>query len=166
MYQKALLFHDTTIANAIIESTSPLEMKALGRKVTPFDNDTWLANRERIVEEASYYKFKNGVAAAKEGNEREQTWKVRDLRKALDDTGDRELVEASPRDRIWGVGFGAERAGSMRAKWGLNLLGKALMAARKRLREEAAEEVKKAHEAKGEETEEKMKKKAEGGGSY
>ncbi|SEQ87616.1 hypothetical protein SAMN05216481_11865 [Streptomyces radiopugnans] len=45
------------------------------------------------------------------------------------------LVEASPLDRIWGIGLAAddERA-SDPARWrGLNLLGFALMAARERL---------------------------------
>jgi ribA/ribD-fused uncharacterized protein len=51
-------------------------------------------------------------------------------------TGERELVEASPMDRIWGIGFGEKNAGRARRHWGLNLLGKALMDVRKRLREE------------------------------
>lgn len=51
-------------------------------------------------------------------------------------TDDRELVEASPMDRIWGVGFAEKDAGANRHRWGQNLLGKALMAVRTRLREE------------------------------
>ena len=35
-----------------------------------------------------------------------------------------------------GVGFGKKNAGKMRHKWGLNLLGKALMDVRKTLREQ------------------------------
>lgn len=50
--------------------------------------------------------------------------------------------QASPRDRIWGIGFGRERAESQRARWGLNLLGKALMRVRDRLKtEELTEDV-------------------------
>jgi len=60
------------------------------------------------------------------------------LRQLLLDTGDRELIEASPFDRIWGVGRKAEdvrrEAGGDRRGWGQNLLGKCLMATRERLR--------------------------------
>lgn len=45
-------------------------------------------------------------------------------------------MQASPADRIWGVGFKAADAELNRSKWGENRLGKALMAVRKRLREE------------------------------
>lgn len=58
------------------------------------------------------------------------------LRAQLLATGDRELVEASPRDRIWGVGFAERNAGANRHRWGQNLLGKALMDVRGRLRGE------------------------------
>jgi predicted NAD-dependent protein-ADP-ribosyltransferase YbiA (DUF1768 family) len=39
-------------------------------------------------------------------------------------------------DRIWGIGFDEKNAGKARRHWGLNLLGKALMDVRRRLREE------------------------------
>ena len=51
-------------------------------------------------------------------------------------TGDAIIVEASPRDRLWGIGMG-ELNPNVRdpKKWrGQNLLGKALMETRKRLR--------------------------------
>jgi len=60
------------------------------------------------------------------------------MRQLLLDTGDRELIEASPFDRIWGVGRKAEdvrrEAGGNREGWGQNLLGKCLMATRAKLR--------------------------------
>ncbi|CAJ2511329.1 Uu.00g069540.m01.CDS01 [Anthostomella pinea] len=49
------------------------------------------------------------------------------LKAKLVATRSRELVEASPRDRVWGVGIAAEFAEGRRAEWGSNLLGKALM---------------------------------------
>lgn len=52
-------------------------------------------------------------------------------------TGERELVEASPFDRVWGIGFREKdviKAG--RDRWGQNLLGKALMEVRGLLRAE------------------------------
>jgi len=55
-----------------------------------------------------------------------------ELKKTLIDTGDLILVEASPYDRIWGIGFKENKAMSERERWGLNLLGEALM----RVREE------------------------------
>lgn len=46
-------------------------------------------------------------------------------------------LKASPFDRIWGVGYGAANAEPNRGNWGGNLLGKALMRVRDRLRAEA-----------------------------
>ena len=48
-------------------------------------------------------------------------------------------MEASPYDRVWGVGFTEKNAGANRHRWGQNLLGKALMVVRARLEEERAE---------------------------
>lgn len=58
------------------------------------------------------------------------------MAKTLLDTGDTELVEAAPKDRIWGIGFGVQHAEPFREEWGQNLLGLALMEVRRRLREE------------------------------
>lgn len=59
------------------------------------------------------------------------------LKEALLDTGDKELVEASPFDKVWGIGVSADAASTKnRASWGQNLLGKALMATRERIRRE------------------------------
>lgn len=79
--------------------------------------------KSRIVEEGNYLKF-----TVSEDAER--------LRRMLLGTGVRELVEASPMDRIWGIGFGERNAGANRQRWGQNLLGRALMVVRRRLREE------------------------------
>jgi len=82
------------------------------------------------VEEGSYFKFKYGKD---EGEGKEDGI---GLRAKLLETREREIVEASPMDRIWGVGFGAKNAEKRRKDWGLNLLGKALARARDRLRAE------------------------------
>ncbi|PMD48603.1 hypothetical protein L207DRAFT_505637 [Hyaloscypha variabilis F] len=58
MHQKALLFSDHEIAAKILKTTVPKEQKALGRLVSNFSQEIWEANRERIVEEGSYFKFK------------------------------------------------------------------------------------------------------------
>ena len=53
-----------------------------------------------------------------------------ELKQKLLDTGDKEFVEASPKDKIWGIGLGEKRARETaehrRTRWGLNLLGKVL----------------------------------------
>jgi ribA/ribD-fused uncharacterized protein len=136
MYAKAVLFNDLPIASEILETTIPKQQKALGRAVKGFDQKVWNANRERIVEEGSYYKFKYGVD---EGDLKDDGTGLT-LRERLLATADREIVEASPMDKIWGIGFGAKNAENRRAHWGLNLLGKALMKVRDRLRAEAEEE--------------------------
>ena len=124
MHQKALLFKDEETAAEILKETDPGRTQALGRKVKNFDKSLWIENRNRIVEEGSYHKFKHSLLEAK------------DLKAMLLATGNRELVETSPVDRIWGVGFGEEDAEENRDQWGLNLLGKALTRARQQIREE------------------------------
>ena len=138
MYQKALLFSDPDAASKILSATHPREVKHLGRHVSNFSEPLWLAQREAIVRRGNLLKFTCPV------DREDGRWVVRDgrdLKAALLGTGERELVEASPTDRIWGIGFGEARAGEVgRQKWGLNLLGKALMVVRGELREAEAKE--------------------------
>lgn len=147
MYHKAVLFNDLPIAKEILETSNPKKQKALGRVVKGFDPKVWNANRERIVEEGSYFKFKYGADEGELGDD--ETGLT--LRERLLATGDREIVEASPMDKIWGIGFGWKNAERRRAHWGLNLLGKALMKVRDRLRAEAAEGEKEEKEEGGKE---------------
>lgn len=131
MYQKAKLFNDTEIAEEVLAGAElhPRTIKNLGRKVKGFDEKTWVAERERIVEEGTWLKM---TMPARDGQV--------NLGELLLATGDRELVEASPYDQVWGVGFRAKDAERNRKRWGLNLLGKALMAVRERLREDNKEQ--------------------------
>jgi len=57
------------------------------------------------------------------------------LKAILLHTGDKVIVEASPSDRIWGIGFDAEHAAGKDNEWGVNKLGEALMRVRGRLSE-------------------------------
>lgn len=116
MWSKALLFGDKAMAERIVAAGHPRDAKLLGRGVAGFDEQTWADHRFRIVVEASRAKF--GQHA--------------DLREWLTGTGDRVLVEASPTDRVWGIGLPAsdERATDPSRWRGLNLLGFALMRAR------------------------------------
>ncbi|WP_431217369.1 NADAR family protein [Puia sp. P3] len=58
------------------------------------------------------------------------------IREFLLASGDKVLVEASPRDRIWGIGMGGDNpAAGIPSKWkGENLLGFALMEVREKLK--------------------------------
>ncbi|KAJ5894133.1 hypothetical protein N7495_005824 [Penicillium taxi] len=124
MHRKALLFAgpDHPVTQEIQKGWKlhPGLLRELGRKIPNFSDDEWEKHRLEIVKEGSYLKFSQNKY----------------LREKLLATGDRELVEASPRDCIWGIGFGAANAGASRDNWGLNLLGKALMHTRERLKKE------------------------------
>lgn len=69
---------------------------------------------------------------------RHKFFKCPEERKYLLGTGSRELVEASPSDKECGVGYPPEKAEEMRAKWGHNMLGMALMHVRHELRKALA----------------------------
>eukprot|EP00045_Choanoeca_perplexa_P007388 m.66466 g.66466 ORF g.66466 m.66466 type:complete len:163 (-) comp14056_c0_seq1:2221-2709(-) len=119
MYGKAIVMGDQASAQTLLRTTKPAACKALGRKVTPYDDDIWAAKREAIMADILECKF---------GQDAE-------LKALLLKTGTAIIAEASPRDRTWGIGIGVEAAQRGR-KWnGTNLLGKALMEARKRLNE-------------------------------
>lgn len=125
MYHKAILFKDPTVALTILKAHHPREVKNLGRKVKNFNQDTWVKHREDIVTKGTLLKFTKPVND--EG-----------LKEKLLATGDQDIVEASPYDRIWGIGFTEKHADDVRDDWGLNLLGKAIMVVRTQLREEDA----------------------------
>lgn len=119
MASKARLFGDPEAERKAVAASSPAQAKKAGRLVRGFDDARWERERFGIVVEGSLHKF---AAHA-------------DLRAFLLGTGRRVLVEASPVDRIWGIGLAADDERAMDpARWrGPNLLGFALMAARERL---------------------------------
>ncbi|MGY1867750.1 MULTISPECIES: NADAR family protein [Nocardia] len=120
MWRKAMLFGDLAIAEQVLGAGHPSEAKSLGRRITGFDENLWETHRYEIVTAGSIAKF---------GQHDE-------LRRYLLNTNDRVLVEASPVDRVWGVGMTADDPRiEYPAQWqGLNLLGFALMEARTVLR--------------------------------
>ena len=120
MAEKARLFGDETRLVEVLAAPSPGAAKAAGRRVTGFDDAVWCENRVEIVARGSVAKFGSDD----------------DLRRFLVGTGDRVLVEASPRDRVWGIGMGKNNPDAAHpSRWrGLNLLGLALMKARAELR--------------------------------
>lgn len=118
MWGKAMLFADAAVAAEILAADHPKTHKALGRKVKPYDEHVWRVNRERIVLEGNRAKFTQNP----------------ELRALLEATKGTEMVEASPFDKIWGIGLSAKdpRAQDPKQWKGQNLLGKVLT----RLREE------------------------------
>lgn len=119
MCEKARLFGDEEAARAALSAPHPAAAKVAGRKVRGFVESVWEERRFDIVVAASHAKFSQHPA----------------LQDYLLATTARVLVEASPTDRIWGIGLAADdaRAQSPRDWRGLNLLGFALMVARGRI---------------------------------
>jgi len=116
MAEKAALFGDHATRAQVLEAPNPGAAKALGRQVRGFNEATWLENRLPIVVRANEAKFSQNA----------------ELGKFLEQTGSRILVEASPVDRIWGIGLAKDddRVNNPNLWRGLNLLGFALMQVR------------------------------------
>lgn len=116
MAEKARLFDDEDARQRILAAKSPAEAKQLGRQVAGFDDSRWSAARLHIVVRGNAAKFSQNP----------------DLCEFLLGTGDRVLVEASPVDRIWGIGLAEDHPDAANpARWkGQNLLGFALMEVR------------------------------------
>ncbi|GAA1045386.1 NADAR family protein [Streptomyces murinus] len=119
MAAKARLFGDAEAERHVLAAAHPAQAKKAGRLVRGFDEAIWERERFRIVVEGSVHKFAADPA----------------LRAFLLNTGERVLVEASPVDRVWGIGLTADdEAAQDPERWrGLNLLGFALMEARAEL---------------------------------
>lgn len=122
MHQKAVLFRDWFHAEEIMKAKVPLQMKKFGRKVQNFNPDIWGARSEKIM--------KRGLKAKFTENEH--------LKRELINTFPRILVEASPRDRLWGIGLGAKNEKAhCRLTWrGKNKLGYLLTDIRNEIMEE------------------------------
>ncbi|MCY1141028.1 NADAR family protein [Actinoplanes sp. Pm04-4] len=120
MWRKAKLFGDDAMAERILAAPHPKVAKTLGGRVADFDQASWDEHRFEIVVSGNRAKF---------GQHDE-------LRDYLLTTGDRILVEASPLDRVWGIGLGRDDpAAADPRRWrGTNLLGFALMEVRDQLR--------------------------------
>ena len=120
MAEKARLFKDEEICNVIMKSKDPKEMKSLGKKAKNFDQAVWDKAKYSIVLNGNYYKFSQN----------------KNIRDYLLSTENKVLVEASPRDTIWGIGLGKgnEKAYNPNTWRGKNLLGFALMEVRDEIR--------------------------------
>lgn len=119
MYQKALRFGDTKIADKILATDDVAKIKKLGREVQGYDDSVWNGVRQIIVYEGLTAKFSQ--------NE--------DLKAKLLETKDVILAECAVRDKIWGIGLSmTDEKRFDKDKWkGQNLLGYALMLVREHL---------------------------------
>lgn len=120
MAQKARIMGDTNTLEQILACGGPDEAKAFGRQVTNWDQTKWDAEKFDVVVQGNLAKFSQDP----------------ELREYLLGTGDKVLVEASPEDRVWGIGLRREdKAAHNPHTWrGQNLLGFAIMEARQRIR--------------------------------
>lgn len=118
MYQKALLFKDNDTAQRILRSKNPKDQKRLGREVSNFNPKEWDDKKQSIMVNILFDKF-NQNPGIKE--------------KLLKDKCDL-FVEASPYDRIWGIGYLEKDALKNINNWGENLLGLALTEVREILK--------------------------------
>jgi len=119
MWEKAIFFGDTKIAEEILTTDKPGLAKNLGRQVKGFDQEKWEEVAYDIMLEINRHKWRD-------------TEKYSSM---LLETGDRKLVEASPYDRVWGIGMGENDEGvEDESNWtGHNLLGKVIMQIREEL---------------------------------
>lgn len=126
MWEKALFFDDSKTAELILKTPNPRENKKLGRNVKGFDSEKWI-----IVS----FPIMVGVNLAKYNQIGNRYFRSARCQSLLLSTDNRILVEASPYDKIWGIGIGMEDDDCLdEHKWkGMNLLGKALMEVRKQL---------------------------------
>ena len=119
MAEKARLFKDEEVLEKILKSKHPKQIKEMGRKVRNFDEEVWKKKRYSIILNGNYAKFLQNDG----------------LRQFLMQTPNRVLVEASPYDKIWGIGMAVDDMHIENPlEWkGLNLLGFALMEVRDEL---------------------------------
>jgi|TARA_R110000782_G_C14785211_1_gene410385 ribA/ribD-fused uncharacterized protein len=123
MAKKALLFGDYDSLKKIMLEESPSVQKALGKKVKDFDKVKWETYCRKYVYDGNYGKFTQNPKMFKE----------------LLSTGDREIVEASPEDNIWGIGLHETNPLAWnKTTWrGTNWLGLAIMQVRETLKIES-----------------------------
>lgn len=89
MYQKAMFFGDTEAAEEILEADHPREQRAIGRRVEGFNQRDWDANARTFVYLGNLYKYQQNP----------------DLWEKLKETVGTTMVEASPYDKVWGIGW-------------------------------------------------------------
>jgi ribA/ribD-fused uncharacterized protein len=117
---KAIHFKDHDSLVKIMKTGEPSRQKSLGRMVKGFVPAEWDAVSRDYVTKGNMAKFSQHD----------------DLKAILLGTGDKEIVEASPYDRLWGIGLGMDDPRSLdKTQWqGKNWLGECIMRVRTELR--------------------------------
>jgi ribA/ribD-fused uncharacterized protein len=110
MHQKSLTFDDNETASKILIESSPRWQKRLGREVKNFNPSVWDSVKHDLVKTGLREKFNQNPV----------------LKSYLLKYKGYQIVEASPEDRIWGIGFSEFDAIENIDHWGENLLGKIL----------------------------------------
>lgn len=119
MFCKACCFKDWKSADKIMNCESQREIKAMGRAVKNYDDAVWSKIRYNVV--------KQGIELKVVQNENL-------MQLLMSYPVDTIFVEASPYDRIWGVGMPVCPEVYNPSNWrGKNLLGKAWQEVRKEL---------------------------------
>lgn len=114
MWVKARCFADIEIAEKILKTDNQAEIKKLGRQVKNYNEEIWNLIRFDVMYDILYHKFSQNPI----------------LRDKLVSTGDADIYEASPYDKIWGIG--STDVNNIKGK---NLLGRALMKVRATLKQ-------------------------------
>ena len=119
MYKKAVCFNDTETADRILKTEDVSEIKALGRKVSGYDDNIWSGIRQVTVYQGLLEKFSQND----------------ELKDKLLKTGNSVLAECAVKDTIWGIGLSMRDPDRLEmTKWkGKNLLGYTLMMVRERI---------------------------------
>ena len=119
MLEKANLFKDEKSYEKILKSPDPRLQKEIGRNIKNFNKDEWEKVAKEIVFKGNYAKFTQNMKLGMK------------LRETVGTT----LVEASPYDKIWGIGLNSfDPLAQSRETWrGTNWLGETLTKLRETL---------------------------------
>jgi ribA/ribD-fused uncharacterized protein len=122
MYCKAMYYKDFAKATEILQEPDPKKCKALGREVTPFNEEEWAIKSIPIVRRICLQKAREHE----------------DIRDLLLNSKNKIIVEASKYDKFWGAGLAADDPLIKDPRnWpGLNNLGDAWSWVRTKLQEE------------------------------
>ena len=117
MWEKANMMKNSAFADKILSIKNPRKQKELGRAIPDFDAKKWDEIKFEIVVKGNILKFEQNP----------------ELKEILLSSENKILVEASPLDKVWGIGLHWEDDRVLdESKWqGENLLGEVIMEARK-----------------------------------